>query len=391
MYRIRTYNSIAAKGLAKLPPAAYEVGPEVAEPHAIMLRSADLHDLDVPGSLLAVGRAGAGVNNIPVKRLGELGVPVFNAPGANANAVKELVLAGLLLAARNIAGATRYVADLTGDGPELARAVEAGKKRFVGFELPGRVLGVVGLGAIGVRVANVARMLGMRVIGYDPAITVQRAWQLDAEVRQSGSIEALVSTADFVTFHVPLSDATRGLVDADCIARMRPGAVILNFSRPGVVDEEAVCEALAAGRLHAYVTDFPTRRLIDQAGVIALPHLGASTVEAEENCAVMIAEQLREFLEHGNIRNSVNFPDVELARAGDVRLSVVNANRPDMVGQISHELGLAGVNIAHMVNESRGEIAYTLIDTEQAICDEVLAAIARIEGVLKARCLPPPP
>ena len=387
-FRILTLNNISLRGLERLPRDTYEVASEVGHPHAILLRSADMHGMEVPGTVLAVARAGAGTNNIPVARLSARGIPVFNAPGANANAVKELVIAGMLIAARNLCQAWAFVRELPGEGEELERQVEAGKKRFVGFELPGRTLGVVGLGAIGVEVANAAHLLGMKVLGYDPQITVQRAWQLSSGVEQSVSLDDLFARADLVTVHVPLVDGTRGLVNGQRLALMRRGGVILNFARAGIVDEAAVVAALDAGILSAYVCDFPTAANKGHPRVVALPHLGASTGEAEENCAVMVADTLRDYLENGNVRHSVNFPEATLPRVpGTHRLAIANSNVPNMVGQISTRLASAGLNIADLLNKSRGELAYTLIDTDAPVPPAVLGDLARIEGVLAARLL----
>lgn len=385
-YRILTLNAISPRGLARLPPERYEVGPAVADPDAILLRSADLHGFKVSSGVRAIGRAGAGVNNIPVAAMSRRGIPVFNAPGANANAVKELVLAGLLLAARNLGPAWLFARALDGDDAAIEAAVEQGKKNFVGFELPGRTLGVVGLGAIGVEVANSALALGMRVLGYDPQITVQRAWQLSSSVEQALSLEDLFTRADAITVHVPLNAHTEGLVNAARLALTRPEATLLNFARATIVDSAAVLAALDAGRLHAYVCDFPTRALKDHPQVITLPHLGASTGEAEENCAVMVAEQLRDFLENGNIRNSVNYPEAVLPRvANTTRLAIANSNVPNMVGQISTCLATSGINIADLLNKSRGEFAYTLIDADGALGADLLEKIHAIDGVLSAR------
>ncbi|WP_018954051.1 phosphoglycerate dehydrogenase [Thioalkalivibrio sulfidiphilus] len=387
MYKILTLNNISVKGLDCFPRDHYEIASEMSHPDAVLVRSFNMHDMDLPDALKAIGRAGAGVNNIPVEAMSERGVAVFNAPGANANAVKELVLAGMFMAARNLCAAWDYTRNLDTAAPDLEHRVEAGKKKFVGFELPGRILGVIGLGAIGVRIANAARALGMQVIGYDPKITVRSAWQLSSDVQHAASVDDLLSRSDFVTFHVPLNDATHNMINADRLGRMKPGAVLLNFARAGIVDEEAVCRALDAGQLHAYVCDFPTPALLANPKVIALPHLGASTHEAEENCAVIVAEQLREYLENGNVRNSVNLPEVFLPRAGDSRLAVINRNLPDMVGQISHILGKAGLNIVHMVNESRGAIAYTIMDVEGEITEDAAREISAIDGVLRVRVL----
>jgi D-3-phosphoglycerate dehydrogenase len=385
-YRILTLNHISPKGLARLPRERYEVGSDVARPDAILLRSADMHAVPVAPSVRAVGRAGAGVNNIPVAELSRRGIPVFNTPGANANAVKELVLAGLLLAARNLGPAWLFARSLSGDDAALDAAVEKGKKAFVGFELPGRTLGVVGLGAIGVEVANSAHALGMKVLGYDPQITVQRAWQLSSNVEQALSMEDLFARADAVTVHVPLNEDTRGLVNATRLALMKPDATILNFARAAIVDDAAVIAALDAGRLHAYVCDFPKRALKDHPRIVTLPHLGASTGEAEENCAVMVAEQLRDFLENGNIKNSVNYPEALLARVPNTtRIAIANSNVPNMVGQISTCLAAQKINIADLLNKSRGEVAYTLIDVDGVVSEALLETIRRIDGVLAAR------
>ncbi|MGH8299214.1 MAG: phosphoglycerate dehydrogenase [Steroidobacteraceae bacterium] len=385
-YRILTLNNISARGLERLPRDRYEVAPGLERPDAILVRSADLHGLPVPDTVRAVGRAGAGVNNIPVADLSRRGIPVFNAPGANANAVKELVLASLLLAARNVCQAWAFARSVSGDDAAIDEAVETGKKSFVGFELPGRTLGVVGLGAIGVEVANSAEALGMSVLGYDPQITVQRAWQLSSSVEQALSLDDLFARSDAVTVHVPLNDQTRRLVNEPRLRLMKQGGVLLNFSRSGIVDDPAVVAALDAGRLHGYVCDFPTNLLKDHPKVITLPHLGASTSEAEENCAIMVADQVRDFLENGNIRNSVNYPGAVLARVpGTTRLAIANSNVPNMVGQISTCLAGAKINIADLLNKSRGEYAYTLIDVDGAVGEEPLAGIRGIRGVLSAR------
>jgi D-3-phosphoglycerate dehydrogenase len=385
-YRILKLNSISVRGLEKLPRERYEVASELNHPHGVLVRSADMHKFQVPESLLAVARAGAGTNNIPVAALSTRGIPVFNAPGANANAVKELVLAGLFLAARNICQAWNFARSLEGDDAAIDAAVEKGKKNFVGFELPGRTLAVVGLGAIGVEVANAAQSLGMQVLGYDPQITVQRAWQLSASVQQALSLDDLFARADMVSVHVPLNAHTRGLVNAARLKLMRPGGVLLNFARAPIVEEADVIAALDSGHLHAYICDFPTRALKAHPRAITLPHLGASTGEAEENCAAMAAETLRDFLENGNIRNSVNFPEAVLPRVpGKTRLAIANSNVPNMVGQISTRLASANINIADLLNKSRGELAYTLIDTDGGIDEQLVQQLRGIEGVLSAR------
>lgn len=389
MYKIQTLNNISIKGLDRLPRERYEIASEIGHPDAILVRSAKMHDMPVPDTVKAIGRAGAGVNNIPVDAMTKRGVVVFNAPGANANAVKELVLAGMLLAARNIPQAWDFARNQQGDDATLDKAVEAGKKNYVGFELPGRTLGVIGLGAIGVLVANAARALGMNVIGYDPQITVSRAWQLSSDVQQAHSVDEVMSHAQFVTVHVPLIEATRGLINADRLQSMPENGVILNFSRSGIVDDEAVVAALNEGRLWAYVCDFPKNLTKNHPRVITLPHLGASTAEAEENCAVMVADQLRDFLENGNIRNSVNFPEVVMPRANrGQRLAIANANVPNMLGQISAALGEASLNIEDMYNKSRGDVAYTLVDVEGMVPETAVDRIRAIEGVLNVRVIP---
>lgn len=385
MYSIKTINNISEKGLSRLPADVYSVSPDNENPDGIILRSQNLHEMEVPSNLKAVGRAGAGTNNVPVERLGEQGIVVFNAPGANANAVKELVIAGMLLACRNIVQAWQYAANVEGTDEEQNKAVEAGKKKYVGYELPGRTLGVVGLGAIGVEIANVAIALGMRVVGFDPTITVKSAWKMSSDVEEMASIDELLKESDFVTFHVPLIDATKNLLNAEKLATMKDGAVVLNFARNGIVDEDAVLAAIDSGKLNAYVCDFPAEKLKRNERVITLPHLGASTAEAEDNCAMMIADQLKDFLENGNIRNSVNFPVVKLPRGGKSRVAITHKNMPDMIAKISTAVGEAGFNIYHMRNESRNELAYTLMDIESEIGDDLIEKFSAIEGVLKAR------
>ena len=385
-YRILTLNNISARGLERLPRERYEIASDLDRPDAVLVRSADMHSTPIPDSVRAVGRAGAGVNNIPVAELSKRGIPVFNSPGANANAVKELVLAGLFLAARNICPAWSFARALTGDDHTIDEAVEKGKKKFVGFELPGRTLGVVGLGAVGVEVANAALALGMKVLGYDPQITVQRAWQLSSTVEQALSLEDLFARADAITVHVPLNDHTKKLVNEARLKLMKKSGIILNFARAPIVDDEAVIAALDSGRLHSYICDFPKNALKDHPKVVTLPHLGASTGEAEENCAVMVAEQVRDFLENGNIRNSVNYPEAVMPRVPNTtRLVIANSNVPNMVGQISTSLASARINIADLLNKSRGEYAYTLIDTDGTVSEDILKQIRGISGVLSAR------
>jgi D-3-phosphoglycerate dehydrogenase / 2-oxoglutarate reductase len=385
-FRILTLNNISARGLERLPRERYEIASDLNTPDAILLRSADMHGMQLADTVRAVGRAGAGVNNIPVPELTRRGIPVFNTPGANANAVKELVLAGLLLAARNICPAWAFAKSLSGEDPVIDEAVEKGKKKFVGFELPGRTLGVVGLGAIGVEVANSAVALGMKVLGYDPQITVQRAWQLSSSVEQALSLDDLFARADAITVHVPQNEHTKKLVNEARLKLMKKGGIILNFARAGIVDDAAVISALESGRLHAYVCDFPKNALKDHPKVVTLPHLGASTGEAEENCAVMVADQIRDFLENGNIKNSVNYPEAVLPRSPNTtRLVVANSNVPNMVGQISTCLAAGRINIADLLNKSRGEVAYTLIDADGTIGDDLLQKVRAIDGVLSAR------
>lgn len=385
--KILTLNAISARGLARLPQS-YIVGGDVAEPDAILVRSANMHAMDIPESVRAIGRAGAGTNNIPVKKLSERGVPVFNAPGANANAVKELVIAGMLLGARNLIPAVKFVEGLSGSDEDMHKATEAGKKQFAGMELPGRTLGVIGLGAIGSYIAEAAIGLGMKVIGYDPAITVDAAWRLPSQVKRAENVEDVLRVADFVSLHVPLLDSTRNLIDAPRIAAMRSGSVLLNFAREGIVDNAAVVEALNNKKLCAYICDFPANALKGHPQVVALPHLGASTAEAEENCAVMVADQLTDYLENGNVLNSVNFPNVAMARESGFRIAIANANVPNMVGQISSLLAAASLNIHNMLNKSKGDIAYTLVDVDSVVTNSVLAQLAEITGVLSVHYLP---
>jgi D-3-phosphoglycerate dehydrogenase len=387
-FEILVLNQISQNGLKRLPADRYKVGKESARPDAIMVRSADMHTMDIPASVRAIGRAGAGTNNIPVKAMSARGVPVFNAPGANANAVKELVVAGMLLAARNIGGAIKFVAALDPADPDMEKKVEDGKKTFAGFELAGHTLGVIGLGKIGCLVADVAIKLGMNVLGYDPEITVDAAWSLPSQVRKANSVNEVLKAANFISIHVPLVDATRKMINAEMLAHVRHGAVLLNFSRDGVVDEAAVLGALEAKKLGCYVCDFPSPHVNNHPHVIALPHLGASTGEAEENCAIMVADQLRDFMEHGNVQNAVNFPNVSMPRESNFRIAVANSNVPNMLGQISTAMANAGLNIHNMVNKSRGNMAYTLVDVDSQVKQSVIDAISGIEGVLAVRYLP---
>ncbi|MDH5178779.1 MAG: phosphoglycerate dehydrogenase [Gammaproteobacteria bacterium] len=387
MKKILTLNNISVAGLERLPRDKYEIASEIQHPDAILLRSFKMHDMDLPATLKAVGRAGAGVNNIPVDKMSARGIPVFNAPGANANAVKELVLAGMLMGARNLCQAWEFARNLTGSDEEISKQVEAGKKNFGGFELPGRTLGVIGLGAIGRYVANAALDLGMKVVGYDPGITVEGAWQLSSSVEKAPSVDALFSKVDFVTFHVPLVDATKNMLNADRLKLMKDNVVILNFSRNGIIDDQAVSAAIKSGKVYAYVCDFPSNLLKNHERVITLPHLGASTREAEDNCAIMVADQVRDYLENGNIKNSVNFPEVHMDRTEGHRITIVNSNVPNMVGQISSALARQGLNIVDMLNKSRGELAYTVIDVDQSPAESLLQEIGAIDGVLSVRAL----
>ncbi|MGP1677143.1 MAG: phosphoglycerate dehydrogenase [Burkholderiales bacterium] len=387
-FEILVLNNIAQVGLKRLPAERYRVEKEAAHPDAILLRSQDLHALKIAPSVKAIGRAGAGTNNIPVEEMSARGVPVFNAPGANANAVKELVLAGMLIAARNLAPALEFVRAIKGGDAALAQRVEDGKKQFAGMELPQHTLGVIGLGKIGSLVADAAIRLGMNVLGYDPEITVEAAWSLPAQVKKAHSIDEVLKTSHFVTLHVPLVAQTRNMVNAKNLELMRAGTVLLNFSREGIVDSAAVVQALAAHRLKYYVTDFPDAKLAGQPGVIALPHLGASTREAEDNCAVMVADQVRDYLEHGNVSNAVNFPDMSMPRESPYRIAIANANVPSMVAQISATIAKAGLNIHNMLNKSKGEMAYTLVDVDSAATRELVAQLGKIDGVLAVRYLP---
>jgi D-3-phosphoglycerate dehydrogenase len=387
-FKIKTLNAISHTGLSRLPKEEFEISSELEDPDALMLRSANLHGVEIPASVLAVARAGAGTNNIPIGDYSARGVPVFNTPGANANAVKELVVAALFLAARNIVPAASFAHRLDGDAASMDKAVEAGKKNYVGFELPGRTLGVIGLGAIGVEVANAATALGMKVLGYDPGITVEHAWNLSSFVEHVTNLDQLLKRADLITLHVPLVDATRGLIGADALSKMRRSAVVINFARGPIVDEDAVVDALESGQLRAYICDFPSPALNKRDKVVTLPHLGASTNEAEENCARMAADQLRDFLVDGTIVNSVNFPNAALPRAeGTGRIVIANSNVPNMVGQISTLLADAGLNIADLLNKSRGELAYTIVDVDGEVPASAIEQIRAIQGVLSARVI----
>jgi len=389
-FRILTLNSISPLGLKRFPTGKYTVGTQVSEPDAILVRSHDMHHMEISSNVKTVGRAGAGTNNIPVSELSKRGTPVFNAPGANANAVKELVIAAMLLGARNLVPAIRFVESLEGDDARLHQLVEDGKKQFVGTELPRHTLGIIGLGKIGSLVADAAIKLGMNVMGFDPHITVDAAWSLPSQVRKAHSIEEVLKAADFITLHAPLVDLTRHMINAERLSLTKHSAILLNFARDALVDDVAVVDALEAKRLRYYLCDFPTCRLQGHPNVVALPHLGASTGEAEDNCAVMVVDQVRDFLEHGNIINAVNFPDVLMAREAPYRVGIANANVPNMVGQISTAMARAGLNIHNMLNKSRGDMAYTLVDVDSVVPESLLAELARIKGVLSVRYLPAP-
>ncbi len=387
-FKVLILNNISAKGLSRLPAERFACGKDIAVPDAVLLRSADMHGMDIAKSVLAIGRAGSGTNNIPVKAMSARGVPVFNAPGANANAVKELVLAGMLMAARNIGGAIKFVSGLDPADAEMEKKVEGGKKTYAGYELAGHTLGVIGLGKIGCLVADAAIKLGMHVIGYDPEITVDAAWSLPSQVKRAANMTEVLKNANFLTLHVPLVDATRKMINTESIDHMKHGAVVLNFAREGVVDEAAVLAALDTKKLGCYVCDFPGAHVNNHPHVIALPHLGASTREAEENCATMVADQVRDYLLDGNVVNAVNFPNVTMSRESKFRLAIVNANVPNMVGQISTVMAGAKLNIHTMMNKSKGDVAYTLVDVDSPVPQDVVAAIATIDGVLAVRYLP---
>ncbi len=388
MNKILTLNNISVAGLEKFPRDNYEIASEIQNPDAILLRSYKMHEMNIPDSLKAVGRAGTGVNNIPVDKMSDRGIPVFNAPGANANAVKELIVAGMLMSARHIGPAWAFAKNLEGTDEEIARQAEAGKKSFAGFELPGKTLGVVGLGAIGRAVAKVAEDLGMDVIGFDPGLTVEGAWMLSASVQHASSFDAMLPQVDFLTFHVPLIDVTRNMLNAERIKQLKPGATVLNFARDGIIDDNAMAEALKSGHLYGYVNDFANNILKDVPNVVCLPHLGASTQDAEDNCAKIVSTNVKDYLENGNIKFSVNFPEVKMPRSqGCYRITIANSNEPNMLGQISSTLADAGLNIADMVNKSKADLAYTIVDVNNEVTEDVVAELCSIDGVLAVRVL----
>ena len=389
MHNVRTYNAISAKGLDRFSAEKYVVSEDCASPEAFILRSQKLHTETIPDSLLAVARAGAGVNNIPVSDYTEQGIVVFNTPGANANAVKELIVAGLLLGSRDIYGGMSYVQELghIDDSAQMGKLLEKEKKRFAGTEIVGKTLGVVGLGAIGSIIANLALDLGMNVIGYDPAISVEAAWQLSSRVERMESIEKLLASADFVTLHVPAIPATKNLINTKTLSEMKSTAKILNFAREEIVSTDDMVNALDKGVIAGYISDFPAPALLGRKDVILMPHIGASTEEAEENCAVMAVEQLKDFLENGNIHNSVNYPPTKMSRNGGSRITFCNSNVPKVLGQVLSLLADANLNVVDMVNKSRGEIAYNIIDLEGDIDGEIIDKVASVDGVMRVRLI----
>jgi D-3-phosphoglycerate dehydrogenase len=388
MFKIQMLNKIAAIGLDELPRDTFEVGTEVPSPDGILVRSADLHALELPASLKGIARAGAGVNNIPIDKCSKRGIVVFNTPGANANGVKELVIAALLLSSRRIVPGVDWARSLKGKGKEVGPLIEKGKNEFVGPEIKGKKLGVVGLGAIGVMVANDALALGMDVVGYDPYISVEAAWGLARTVKRATSLDPLLSQSDYVTLHVPLVDATKGMINRERLALMKKGVRIVNLARGALVKTADLKAALASGAVACYVTDFPEDDLLDEKNVIPIPHLGASTPEAEDNCAVMAAFQLRDFLQYGNVKNSVNFPSCEMPYTGRARLVVGNANVPNMVGQITSVLAADKINILDMMNKSAGELAYNVIDVDGDLAEAIVEKVRKIDGVIMARLIP---
>ena len=388
MFKIQTLNKISAEGLANFPRDDYEIASEILNPDAILLRSADMHSMELPASVKAVARAGAGVNNIPIPAMTEKGVVVFNTPGANANAVRELVLLSLLMSSRPVIKANKWVQELAGKGSEIPDLAEKGKSQFVGPELRGKTLGVIGLGAIGAMVANSASDLGMNVIGYDPYISVDAAWSLSRAVHKAETLDAIITKADYITIHVPQTPDTKGLINADRIKAMKNGVRIINLARGGLVVNADILDGINSGKIACFVTDFADEDLLNNDKVICMPHLGASTPEAEENCAMMAVNQLRAFLETGAIVNSVNFPKCKIEDpipAGGTRLCIAHKNVPNMVGQITTVLAAASLNIEGMINQNRGDLAYNIIDVVVPVTDEVLANLRGIDGVINVR------
>ena len=387
-YRIKTFNAVSEKGLSLFEKNRYVVGDNITEPHAILVRSAELHEVKWDPITLIVGRAGAGTNNIPVTKLTQLGIPVLNTPGANANAVKELVIAGLLLASRHICQAWNYTLQLKGSDEEIHKEVEKNKKQFKGFELQGKTIGIIGLGKVGVKVANATIALGMKVKGFDPTITIENAWELSPLVQHALSLDEAIEEVDFITVHVPLTEKTQNFINADQIKKMKQGAVLLNFAREEIVSIPALMQAVNEKKMACYICDFPSHEFKNHPSILTLPHLGASTEEAEENCAIMVVHQIKEFLEKGNIRNSVNFPEVFLPQEEGFRVAIVNANVPNMVAQISTVLAKFNANILNMINKSKQDIAYTLLDLNKEPSEEVLTQISKIPGVVRVRKVP---
>jgi len=387
MFKIQTLNKIASCGLEQLPRDNYESATEIGNPDGVLVRSADMHSIEISSSVLAIARAGAGVNNIPLPKCTDRGIVVFNTPGANANGVKEIVIASLLLSSRNLFEAITWAQGLKGkEGvPEL---VEKGKSAFVGPEIQGKTLGVIGLGAIGVKVANAATALGMRVLGFDPFISVEAAWSLSRDVVKAPSLDTLVAESDYITIHVPLTADTKNLFNAERISHAKKGMRLMNFSRSGLVDNAALKAALVSGHMGGYVIDFPEEELLGVNKVLPIPHLGASTPESEDNCAIMAANQIREYLEHGNIKNSVNFPSCELAPSGKTRITVANKNVPNVISNLTAQLGAMGLNIDDMLNKNRGDVAYNIIDVTGDVSPEVVERLQRVEGVIRVRLIP---
>lgn len=386
MYNIQTLNKISKYGTDNFDTAKYTVADEVANPDAIMVRSAAMHDMEFGSNLLAIARAGAGVNNIPVDKCAEQGICVFNTPGANANAVKELVIAGLLLTSRKIPDAMIWAQTLKGNGAEVGKMVEKGKSQFAGPEIMGKTLGVIGLGAIGVLVANAAIALGMKVVGFDPFLSVKAALSLDPSVKTVSDVKDLYAAADYVTIHVPFNADTKGTINADAIAAMKDGVRVLNFARGELVDNSAILPALESGKVAAYITDFPSDEVLGAKGVIAVPHLGASTPESEDNCAKMAALELIDYIENGNIKNSVNYPDASMNAAG-TKICVMHKNVPAVISALTTALGDAGLNIDNMLNKSKKDYAYTLLDVAGNVSDDVVAKLSAVDTVIKVRVI----
>ena len=388
MFVIRTYNAISPTGLARFDSTSYTVSSESSNPSGVLLRSYKLTTDELPSTVVAVARAGAGTNNIPTSELTGKGIVVFNTPGANANAVKELICAGLMMSSRDIFGGLKFVDGLSNQSTaELGPLLESEKKRFAGTEVYGKTLGIVGLGAIGSLVANMALDLGMRVVGYDPAISVEAAWRLSSRVEKMSSLDALLKESDYITLHVPAIDVTKGMINSESMSRMKPGVKLLNFSRKEIVNASDLIAALDIGKIGSYVTDFPTPELIGHPKVLAMPHIGASTGEAEDNCAVMAADQLINFLENGNIKNSVNFPDTSMARGSEFRLTFSNSNVPNVLSAVLTQISATGANVIDLVNQSRNEIAYNIMDIDQPVTDELVGTISNLDGVIRVRRL----